>query len=254
MTQVDEPMGGLDIRGMLDDPAKSSDRPEGNYHRLAELVRDKATDTRRYLLAFRFALFNLAAFALVGAAHLQGWLAGVLEADGTGLSVAIAAVFLGGLAICTRKIWQISVELNSVRNFDPRSRSWAARYLAEVSGREAGSRAITASALRVRLANRISVVRHIANSLVLLGLIGTVIGFVIALSGVDANTAGDVRNITPMVTQLLRGMSVALYTTLVGAVLNLWLTVNYHILAGGTVKLLGGLIELGESHARHRPV
>ncbi len=253
MTQVDEPLTGLDVRGLLGDPAKSE--PFGvDGKRLVELIRGKAADTRRYLLVFRFALFNMAAFALLGAAHLQGWLAIVLEADTTGLSVAIAAVFLGGLAICARKIWRISVELNHVRNFDPRSGSWAARYLAEVAGREAGSRAITASALRVRLANRIAVVRHIANSLVLLGLIGTVIGFVIALSGVDAETAGDVRNITPMVTHLLAGMSVALYTTLVGAVLNLWLTVNYHILTGGTVKLLGGLIALGEAHARHRPV
>ncbi len=253
MTQVDEPLTGLNMSGLLDDSTKS-DRFEGDRHRLAELVREKVADTRRYLLAFRFALFNLAAFALLGAAHLQGWLTIVLEADTTGLSVAIAAVFLGGFMICTRKIWRISVELNTVRNFVPRPGSWAARYLAEVAGREAGSRAITASALRVRLANRIAVVRHIANSLVLLGLIGTVIGFVIALSGVDAETVGDVRNITPMVTDLLSGMSVALYTTRVGAVLNLWLTVNYHILTGGTVKLLGGLIALGEAHARHRPV
>lgn len=257
MTQVDEPLTGLDIGGMVggmaDDPT-TSDRFAGDRRRLARLVREQVADTRRYLLAFRFALFNLAAFALLGAAHLQGWLAIVLEGDSTGLSVAIAVVFFGGLAICARKIWRISVELNHVRDFDPRAISWAARYLAEVAGREAGSRAITASALRVRLANRIAVVRHVANALVLLGLIGTVIGFVIALSGVDADNAGDVRNITPMVTQLLRGMSVALYTTLVGAVLSLWLTVNYHILAGGTVKLFGGLIALGEAHARHRPV
>ena len=97
-------------------------------------------------------------------------------------------------------------------------------------------------------------VRHIANSLVLLGLIGTVIGFVIALSGVDPCAVGDVRNITPMVTNLLQGMSVALYTTLVGAVLNLWLTVNYHILAGGAVKLLTGVVALGEANARLRSV
>jgi hypothetical protein len=44
-------------------------------------------------------------------------------------------------------------------------------------------------------------------------------------------------------------MSVALYTTLVGAILNIWLMVNYHILAGGTSKLITSIIELGESHA-----
>lgn len=91
-----------------------------------------------------------------------------------------------------------------------------------------------------------------ANSLVLLGLIGTVLGFVIALSGVDPQAAGDVRAITPMVSDLISGMSVALYTTLVGAVLNLWLMVNYRILAGGATKLATSLIALGEANARPR--
>ncbi len=97
---------------------------------------------------------------------------------------------------------------------------------------------------------RIAVVRNIANSLVLLGLIGTVLGFIIALSGVDPQAAGDVTAISSMVSRLLSGMSVALYTTLVGAVLNVWLTVNYQLLSAGAVALVTTLIGLGESHAR----
>jgi hypothetical protein len=75
-----------------------------------------------------------------------------------------------------------------------------------------------------------------------------VIGFIIALSGVEAEQAGDVSSIAPMVSQLIEGMSVALYTTLVGAVLNLWLMVNYQLLAGGTVSLINEIVELGERH------
>ncbi len=78
------------------------------------------------------------------------------------------------------------------------------------------------------------------------------LGFVIALSGVNPEAAGDVRAIAPMVTALISGMSVALYTTLIGAVLNLWLMVNYHMLAGGAAKLATDLIALGEANARHR--
>ena len=106
------------------------------------------------------------------------------------------------------------------------------------------------SALKAKLGQRIAVVRHLANSLVLLGLIGTGLGFVIALSGVDPEQVGDVRNIAPMVSELISGMSVALYTTLVGSVLNLWLMMNYRILAGTTVRLATDLIALGERHAR----
>lgn len=215
---------------------------------------ESAATAQRYLLVFRFAVVNLAAFALLGAAYLQGWLTAVAQGDSTGLSIAIFTVFLGGLAVCARKIWVISCELNCVRNFDPCRRSWAATYLAEVAGRGSGSRAITGSVLRARISNWIIVVRQVANSLVLLGLIGTVLGFIIALSGVDPNSASDIRAISPMVANLIRGMSVALYTTLVGAVLNLWLIVNYHMLVGGAAKLTIDLIALGESNARHRIV
>ena len=47
-------------------------------------------------------------------------------------------------------------------------------------------------------------------------------------------------------------MSVALYTTLVGAVLSLWLTINYHILSSGAVRLATDLVALGEANARTR--
>ncbi len=238
--------------GVVRERAFSAGSIAGENRDISPAPHGSASGTQRYLLMLQFAVVNLAAFALLGAAYLQGWLTRVAQADSTGLSVAIFAVFLGGLAVCARKIWAISCELNCVRNFDPCRRSWAATYLTEVTGRESGSRAITGSVLRVRISSRIVVVRHVANSLVLLGLIGTVLGFVIALSGVDPNAVSDISAITPMVTDLIRGMSVALYTTLSGAVLNLWLMVNYHMLAGGAAKLATDLIALGEANARHR--
>ncbi len=215
--------------------------------------RDDPPAARRYLPALQFAVFNLAAFALFGAAAVQGWIRAVVEADTTGLSIAIFAVFLAGLAISGRRIWELSRELDSVEATDPGPRSRAVEYLSEIEGRDAGSRALSASALRLKVFDGIAGVRHIANSLVLLGLIGTVLGFIIALSGVDPGVAGDVRAIGPMVAELIRGMSVALYTTLVGAVLNLWLTVNYRILATTAVALTTRLVALGEANARSRP-
>jgi hypothetical protein len=49
-----------------------------------------------------------------------------------------------------------------------------------------------------------------------------------------------------MVSELLSGMAVALYTTLAGATLNLWLTVNHRLLAGATAQLIACLVERGE--------
>jgi len=203
-----------------------------------------------YLLVLRFALINIIGFSLLGVAYAQGLVSKILLGDQTYLSVVIFVVFLAGLGICASKIWQTSCQLNDVKSFDPLVPSGAATYLAQMRGRDGDTRGILAASLRLKLSHRIAVVRHVASSLVILGLIGTVIGFIIALSGVHPDQAADVKAITPMVSTLIAGMSTALYTTLVGSVLNVWLTINYHILSGGTVKLITGLLEFGEEHGR----
>ena len=47
--------------------------------------------------------------------------------------------------------------------------------------------------------------------------------------------------------QLIEGMSVALYTTLVGSILSVWLGLIYQMLATGTSNLVSRIIELSES-------
>ncbi len=197
----------------------------------------------------RFALINIFGFALFGAAYVQGLVELVVVSDQTYLSVVIALVFLCGLGFCGLKVWGTSRELNQIKSFDPLRPSKASEYLAQIRGHDGNSRGIIAAALRLKLTHRIAVVRQIAASLVLLGLIGTVVGFIIALSGVEPDQAADVKAISPMVSNLIAGMSTALYTTLVGSVLNVWLMANYHLLAGGTVKLISGLLEFGEENA-----
>lgn len=203
--------------------------------------------THRYLLFLRFMLVNLVATGLLAATYLQGWLDGLFVRYTMQLSAAIFLVFLYGLVMCGAITWRITVELNDVKTGTPKPSSWAAKHLRSVRDRAPLSHLVHAGALRLKLSNRIANVRHIANSLVFLGLIGTVIGFIMALSGVDPAATTDIDNVAPMVTTLVGGMAIALYTTLVGAVLYVWLIINYRILATGTVHLITATIELGES-------
>ena len=231
---------------------RSSTRPFGTerapYGATSEMPELGAGEP--YSLVLRFALLNLAAFALLGAAVAQGWIGQIVAADVTWISICIFGIFFGGLVVAARESWVISTELNAVHAKQPCRHSWTDRYLSSVVKRGAGSRAIFAEALRTQLASRIAIVRYVANSLVLLGLIGTVLGFVIALSAVDPDVASDVGKVAPMVAKLVQGMSVALYTTLVGAVLHLWLSANYHILAVGAARFTTHLIARGEGHAQ----
>jgi hypothetical protein len=205
---------------------------------------------KRYLLLLRFVVINLIATALFCAAWLKGWVDMILAGDSTHQVVLIAVVFAYGLVRCGGKILVTSIEINQISNPRLAGSSRVQKYLESINRHDAQSRAISASALKMTLLSRIASIRHIGNSLVFLGLLGTVIGFIMALSGVDAQTAGDVDAIGPMVTTLIDGMSVALYTTLVGAVLNIWLMINYRLLESGTVTLFTTIVDLGERHAR----
>lgn len=217
----------------------------------ANAQRDSApASARRHRLLLRFLILNMSAIALLIAIYFRGWIDQVVASDRSYLSIVISMVFVFGWVVALNKTLRINRDLNDMDRGRASKGSWAAVYLDEIAGKGDGSRAIAGANLRLQMATWIAVVRHIANALVLLGLIGTVIGFVIALSGVDPNSAGDAASIAPMVAQLISGMSVALYTTLVGAVLNMWLMANFHLLNGGLVRLATGVVAMGESHAR----
>ena len=191
---------------------------------------------RRYLLLYRFLIVNIVGSALLGLAGAQGWIARIAEADPTGLVFVIFGVFAVGLALCGYRLFKTSAALNRLEEDGTVDLpdDWTARAPVRPE--------LMAEALKARLFSRIAVVRQIAAALVVLGLIGTVAGFIIALSGVSAEDAGTLAAVQPMISTLISGMSVALYTTLEGAVLGLWLTINYRMLATGTSTLYSELL------------
>lgn len=202
--------------------------------------------THRYLLVLRFALINIVAFALIAAAWLQDWLEGLFEPLTAILSGIIFAAFIYGLALCGFKVWQTSRALNDMKAGGKTATARVARHMATARTKDAESRAIQINMLRLNLSHNIQIVRMVANLLVFLGLIGTVIGFIIALSGVNAEAVSQADSVATMVSTLIQGMSVALYTTLLGAVLNVWLNINHRILSSGTVKLISEIVAFGE--------
>ena len=203
----------------------------------------------KYLLLTRFIVLNAFFTSLVLAVYGQGWLDAMMSARLVELTLIIVAVFLYGLAACGWKIWRLTSELNGLNEGSLPSNNPVVLYLDQVGTSDSQSRALQAGSLRLELTDRIVTVRHIANALIFLGLIGTVIGFIIALSAVDPTAASDAENVAGVIATLIDGMSVALNTTLVGATLYLWLTVNYRILTTGTVTLIAEVIGLGERRA-----
>lgn len=62
--------------------------------------------------------------------------------------------------------------------------------------------------------------------LVTLGLIGNVVGFIIALQNIDTGSLGTAEGVQKVAASLLAGMGVAFCSTLVGAVAALWISIN----------------------------
>lgn len=199
----------------------------------------------------RFALLNLAVSMVMGAAYLQGWVDRIFNTDRTGFTAVTSLLFLGGLAISGIKFWALTRELDCLRYHldDKCRRTKTTRYLRSISRRSAGSRAIIATALRTSIVEGIVVVRHIAVALIAIGLIGTTLGFIIALNSIDLSGAASTSSINARVAQLVDEMSLALYSTLAGGVLGLWLLANYCLLALDSRRFMTALIILGESHS-----
>jgi predicted membrane protein len=65
-------------------------------------------------------------------------------------------------------------------------------------------------------------VRQLNNLMVFLGLIGTVVGFIIAFSNLSEGNFNDI--------DLIRGVGTALYTTLIGSLCYVWMKLNQILL------------------------
>jgi hypothetical protein len=81
-------------------------------------------------------------------------------------------------------------------------------------------------------AQRWADVRWVATHVVRVGLLGTVVGLIVAFSAASHGGAGDPAAVRTMIESVVSGMYVSLYATLLAVATNLWLKVNLRLLAG----------------------
>lgn len=184
---------------------------------------------RHSLLTLRACLLSAGLGAFLSLCLTMGWATTVFTADQTGVVYIIAALFCFGLYLAHWRLRQFTAALDWLGGYKDAPPFTALRFQGSPEAE---------SALRGNLAARIGTIRWTGNGLVTLGLIGTVLGFIIALSGVDPSTAGDISKVPVMIGTLVEGMSTALYTTLLGAVLALWLSAYTRMLESAAAHIM----------------
>ncbi len=73
-------------------------------------------------------------------------------------------------------------------------------------------------------------VEWVATHVVRIGLLGTVVGLIIAFSAAKAGGSADLSEVKPMIAAVVDGMYVSLYATLLAIATNLWLKINLRLL------------------------
>jgi MotA/TolQ/ExbB proton channel family len=73
-------------------------------------------------------------------------------------------------------------------------------------------------------------VQWIATHVVRIGLLGTVIGLIIAFAAAGNGASADAEQVKTMIGAVVSGMYVSLYATLLGIATNLWLKINLRLL------------------------
>lgn len=114
---------------------------------------------------------------------------------------------------------------------------------------EGGDPATLLAAFGDELANRHAFGHFASDALLKLGLLGTIVGFILMLLPVGDVEEFDATLIRQLLSAMSGGMAVALYTTLAGLVTSTLLKLQYHILDASAAQLATRLTVLADVHS-----
>jgi hypothetical protein len=179
------------------------------------------------LLIYRFTIINSMFVAIVASLSWLGLTLPIFTNDASYLSYAIAGLFVLGWGWSLKEVLQTSWALDAAKvDGYPPAQNWDYD----------------------KAAVKTEWLENISEWLVGLGLLGTVVGFSIALSGIDQGSLMQAQGAQNSVGTLMEGMRTALSTTLLGAALAIWHQVNLRMLRTAFVSYWTERLRKGEYH------
>lgn len=206
-------------------------------------------------------------------AYFQGWWAMINAGDHTKISFVSFGMFLIGLVINGKNAFWINRELKNAVGFSQLyGKNVSDQEIINTAWKESGSSLVSSHILNLhKIANKqkngdvnqsglvdIMVAeleapetwtRHIAMTLASLGLLGTLVGFVMSMSGLDTMMSLDKTTMISGLSTAIHGMTTAFFATIMAVVFGaLFLELLHRLVTNATTKLVIMLAKLGEVH------
>lgn len=144
--------------------------------------------------------------------QMHGWWRALVDGDPSGISLAIVALSVVVTGWCGRRAWWLQAQARA-------GSPWRQLHAED---------RVRAPDLATQLMSERSHGPHetawwFAAAAIKLGLLGTVVGFIVMATQIGALPSFDIGQVQTLLKQMTGGMAIALYTTLAGLVANLWL-------------------------------
>lgn len=160
----------------------------------------------KHHLLLRLTLLNFAGIAGVWWAHANNYVAPVFDGDTTNISYGIAALFVVGMASVYWRAWKVGGALDMLKAGT--ARTYIERRVSKMFAKNEH-------------------IGDVVNWLPGLGLLGTIVGFYMALESMAASDQAGVQT----------ALRVAIGTTIIGSILGMWLDVARRMLETATANL-----------------
>jgi len=205
----------------------------------------------------------------------------VFRNDPTRISVAIGLIFIAGTVHCGLRAWFLSTQLNEILHITQQGKdanismldgslslsgnavgdSLASNFLLDILKKDQQSsddeKQQTSSQLIDVLVEETSGQHEtgwfFVHLLVKLGLLGTVVGFVLMLTSFADVSSIEFSDLQDMIGKMALGMGVALTTTLVGLVGSMLLGFQYLMLDRAADRLVSSSVHFANVHLNNNP-
>jgi hypothetical protein len=168
---------------------------------------------------------------LIGFGIFMAWDTGLLptmlESDNTRLSIIILAMFFVACLHCFERSFFLSRQFCILNQRVSSDVSPISHYLKQSSNMDDQERALLTEVLAEKIRGQHQIGWFITGALIKLGLLGTVIGFMLMLGSLDNIKSMDLEQVQTLMQTMTQGMKIALNTTLLGLGSSLLLGLQY---------------------------